>query len=288
MTNTTPLPKRVNVVAASVLALCAAIALLPRNAPARAEGATASPPLRPEPQATPAQEKPAGKSVQITLPGTIEPNAHIELRAPIGGVIERIGFEEGTSVRKGQLLVQLASPGLSAEVEAAEAELKRSDLELRRLRGVADHQPQVVAAAELEQAQAAMEASRANLRLKQARLAQTRIEAPWDGVISVTDVLPGAAVTPNTDLGSLYDLSAFKVRFGVTAEFVRKLHTGQKVQVRIEPGPADFITGEICLLAPVMDEATRTLLVKAKLDVTNQPLRPGMNAAVILTLPGDE
>lgn len=288
MTNATSLPKPLIGPAAPLLALCAALALLPRNTSARAEVANGAPPLRREAQALPAQDKPVVKSVQITVPGTIEPNAHIELRAPTGGLVEKIGFEDGASVRKGQLLVQFASPGLTAEVAAAEAELKRVDLDYRRLRAVADQHPELVANGSVEQAQAAMETSRANLQVKQARLAQTRIEAPWDGVMSAGDVQPGATVAPNAGLGSLYDLSAFKVRFGVAAELVRKLHTGQKVQVRIEPGPSDLIAGEICLLAPVLDEDTRTLLVKAKLGATNQPLRPGMNAAVILTLPNED
>lgn len=287
MRNATSFSKQLIAPAASLVALCAALALLPRNAPARAE-AKATPPVHREAEASPAQDKAGVKSIQITIPGTIEPNAHIELRAPIGGVIEKIGFEEGASVHKGQLLVQLASPGLKAEVAAAEAEFKRSDVEYRRLRGVADRQPQLVAASDLEQAQGAMERSRANLQVKQAHLAQTRIEAPWDGVIGASDIQPGAAVAPNTGLGSLYDLSAFKVRFAVAPEFVRKLHTGQKVQVRIEPGPSDSVAGEICVIAPVLDEATRTLLVKAKLARTNQALRPGMYAAVVLSLPSDD
>ncbi len=272
----------------SLIATGAALALLPFKAPARDETPNAPAalmgPRETTAQVPPSQQRSAGPA-EITLVGTIVPNAKIELRAGTTGVVEKIGFEEGDSVRKGQLLVQLASPGLSAEVAAAEADLKRTELDYHHL----SEAPQPLRPqGSLEQAQAAMEVSRANLQVKQTHLAAAKVEAPWDGVMGASEIQPGEVVAPNTRLGALYDLSSFKVQFGVPGEYILKLHKGQKVQVRLEPGSAQPITGEICFLAPAIDGTTRTLTVKAKLAKTDQALRPGMYAAVILTLPGGE
>jgi len=232
-------------------------------------------------------QRSAAQPAELSVWGVIQPNAKIELRARTSGVVEKIGFQEGATVRKGQLLVQLASPGLNAELAAAKAELKRTELESRRLRTVADQHPELVAAGSLEQAQAAMETSRANLELKQAQLAQTRVVAPWDGVIGASEIQPGESVTPNTPLGSLYDTSAFKVQFPVSAEYIRQLHKGQKVKVRFERVPG-LIEGEVCFIAPAIDPTTGTFQVKARLAESNHRLWPGMYATVILDLPAKD
>jgi len=108
--------------------------------------------------------------------------------------------------------------------------------------------------------------------------------------LTVCTTDPSAARTSYTftPVGSLYDLSAFKVRFAVPAEFIHKLPTGQKVRVRIESGPRELVDGEICLIAAAIDESTRTFAAKAKLATTNVFLRPGMFAAVLLSVPSDE
>jgi multidrug efflux pump subunit AcrA (membrane-fusion protein) len=157
---------------------------------------------------------------RLSVYGIIRPKAEIELRAGTCGVIEKVGFHEGATVRKGQLLVELASPGLAAESVAAEEQFKRTDLEYRRLRAVADQHAELVAAGSLEQAKAALEKSRANLEVKQEQSARTRVLAPWDGVIGASKLQPGQAVTSNTVLASLYDLSAFKVEFPVSEAYI--------------------------------------------------------------------
>lgn len=288
MSTITFFSRRLSAPSVLLAALCAAVALTPSKAPAR-DGTTnvldASGRGRHTQAQVPPSEKPSARPVEITLQGTIVPNAKIEVRAGTSGTVEKVGFEEGDFVRKGQLLVQLASPGLSAEVAVAEAQLKRAELDYRPLSEVPErHRPQ----GSLEQAQAAVEVSRANLQVKQARLAATKIEAPWDGVMGASEIHRGEVVAPNTPLGALYDLSSFKVQFGVPGDYVLKLQKGQKVQVRLEPGSARMIPGEICFLAPAIDETTRTLMVKAKLAKTDQALRSGMYASVILILPSGE
>ncbi len=92
-------------------------------------------------------------------------------------------------------------------------------------------------------------------------------------------------MTPNTPLASIYDTASFKVQFLVSESHIREVHKGQKVEVRVEFGPPDLLEGEICFIAPTIDEATRKFLVKAKLTDSNhrnQPLWPGMSATVIL------
>jgi membrane fusion protein, multidrug efflux system len=140
-----------------------------------------------------------GQPAQLTIMRTIQPNAKLELHTQIGGVIEKVGFREGAPVKQGQLLIQLASPGLTAELAAAEAEFNRVEAVYQRLHAMEDKN--VVSQDSLQQAQAAVEASRAHLEMKKGQLARARIVAPWDGVMGASDIQPGESVTPSTKLG---------------------------------------------------------------------------------------
>jgi bla regulator protein blaR1 len=236
----------------------------------------------------PTPRPPANESREVSIPGTIEPKAKIALHALKSGVIETIGFQEGAPVQQGQLLVQLASPTLRAELAAAEAEFKKADLTYQRLRQIAEGHPGLVAAQDLESAQSALAASRANLELKQKQLAQSQVVAPWAGVIGASDIQPGEAVTPNTSLGTLYDFSAFNVEFAAPAMCIGQLHKGQKIQVRVEAVSPELLDGEIRFIEPVIDETTRTFRVKASLSKSRHTLWPGMYATVVLDLPAKE
>ena len=172
---------------------------------------------------------------------------------------------------------------MNAELAAAEAEFNQAEAVYQRLPGMEDKN--VISQDSLQKARSAVDVSRANLEVKKGQLARTRILAPWDGVMGASDIQPGECVTPSTKLGILYDLSAFKVQFNVAAEYTHQLRTGQTVQVRIEAQPTELLKGEIYFVAPIIDETTRTIQVKAKLTKPNHRLLPGMYATAMLALP---
>lgn len=277
----------------AIIVLCSLAAVLPWRVVARN-----APPDKAEkrarvvaPSQLAATNSPAEEEIPLVFQGTIQPDAKIEVRTPVEGLIEQVGFREGSPVKKGQVLIQLANSTLSAEVTAAQTELKNAELVYRRLRGVEDNHAGLVSQEDLDKAESTLAKCRAELEIRKEQIGRTRITAPCDGTMGASEIRLGEYVTPKTLLGILYDLSSFKVQFDVSANYLSQLRLGQTIQVHVEDTPSkQSLEGKVYFIAPAIDEATHTAQVKARL-ATNLRLWAGMHATVTLTLPskaGDE
>ena len=200
-------------------------------------------------------------------------------------VIE-VAFEEGDRVRRGQVLVRLdpaipAAQAAQAEaaVEEAEAALRMAQAEMRRSVELA--RTEAVARQTLEQRQSAARQAEARLLAAQARrdeavarLAQTRIEAPADGVISRRSVLLGAVVQPGQEMFRLIRDGRLELAARVPELDLAQVQPGQAV--RVTHG-ARVIEGRVRMVAPLVAGDTRLGTVHVTLP-PESGLRPGMFA----------
>jgi len=127
----------------------------------------------------------------------------ISLQARVDGFLEGIYFEEGSRVRKGQLLYTIAPEPFEAKVNVARGQLAeakthlvKAESDLVRIRPLAEKnavsQSDLDAAvAQRDAAQASVEAAEANLESALIELGFTRVYSPIDGIIGKTEVYPG-------------------------------------------------------------------------------------------------
>ncbi len=204
-----------------------------------------------------------------------------------GGLrVLEVPVEPGDRVRQGQLLARLdnALPAAQAaqaaaavtEAEAAltiaQADLRRS-AELARTNSVARQtleQRQSVAM----QAEARLALARAQRDEAEARLAQTRILAPADGIVSRRSVLPGAVSQPGQEAMRIIRDGRLELDARVPELDLATVRPGQPVQVR--HGERD-IAAEVRAVAPVVGADTRLGIVHVALP-PDSGLRPGMFA----------
>jgi RND family efflux transporter MFP subunit len=205
----------------------------------------------------------------------------------IGGfrVIE-VGFEEGDAVKAGQVLVRLDAAILAAQAQQAEAaveeavaalQIAQSDLrrsaELARTDAVA-RQTLEQRQSTARQAEARLLSARARRDEAAARLEQTTIEAPADGVISRRSILPGAVVQPGQEMFRLIRDGRVELAARVPELDLATIQPGQPV--RVTHGER-VIEGSVRLVAPVIAGDTRLGLVYVTLP-PDSGLRPGMFA----------
>jgi membrane fusion protein, multidrug efflux system len=226
----------------------------------------------------PVEKRPLG--VEVEAVGTASANESAEVTSEISRKISAIRFNEGDLVRRGAVLVELDDDEERASVAEAEATLADSERQYRRSQDL--HTRNALSSAELDQIESTLKANRARLEAAQARLADTRILAGFDGRTGFRRVSVGTLVGPDTVITTLDDLSVIKLNFTVAETALSLVHEGLPVAA-VTPGiPGRRFEGKVTHLDSRVDPVTRSIVVRAQLPNPQRLLRPGMFMTVSL------
>ncbi len=219
-----------------------------------------------------------------------------------GGLrVVEVAVEEGDRVRQGQLLVRLEDSVLSAQRNAAEANVQEAEAALRvaqqdLVRSVELSRSDIAARQTLEQRQAAarqaearLSAARARRDEAAARVAQTRIVAPADGTVSRRTVLLGAVAPAGQEIARLIRDDRLELDARVPELDLAAVAPGQRV--RVVHGDRT-VEARVRAVAPTVAAEARLGVVHVALP-PDAGLRPGMfaraeiqtGAATALTVP---
>ena len=209
--------------------------------------------------------------------GALKSRQSTMLRPEVAGRVARIAFEDGASVRKGQLLVQLDDVLQQAELSQAQAQVSIARANLTRNRELVAEN--FVAPRVVEESQAALQVAEAQLALAQARLARMRIVAPFDGTLGIRTVNLGDYVKDGADLVNLEDTRSLYVDFRLPERYQGKVAAGQAVVVELDALPGKTFTAKVVALDALIDANGRSLAVRAVLPAQpGSALRPGLFA----------
>ena len=111
-----------------------------------------------------------------------------------------------------------------------------------------------------------------------------RILAPFEGVIGARSISPGQVIGRNITLIQLVDLDPVKVEVNVPERYLSQIGLGQSIEFSVAAFPNDRFKGEVYFVSPLLDAATRTALVKARIPNPDLKLKGGMFANLVLTL----
>jgi RND family efflux transporter MFP subunit len=239
--------------------------------------------------------------------GRSEPLEAVEIRARVLGLIDKVHFEPGAMVKKGDLLFTLDARLYKATVELAEAEVKRAETRLKvaeadfqrvkRLAetGVISREEVDKTSAERTDAEAAVTVARAKMDAARFDLESTRLTAPISGRIGRALLTAGnyvpAGTTPLTSIVSLDPLGVgFDVDEANYLQLQRRLREG-KVKTKKEtelPVEARFRDeaprqARVDFVDNRVDPSTGTIHMRAVLANADGLLLPGMFAHVRLT-----
>jgi HlyD family secretion protein len=177
----------------------------------------------------------------------------------------------GDRVKKGQLLARLAGDTLAADVAATRANIAEAEASMLEANANAERARQLqstgaISAQQIQQyttaeatARARSSALKAKLRADEVRAAQTRISAPYDGVISARMATEGAIASPGQELFRLIRAGRLEWRADVAASDLARVVPG--MTVRVTPAGGDPVMGKVRMVAPTVDAATRNGLV---------------------------
>jgi membrane fusion protein (multidrug efflux system) len=219
---------------------------------------------------------------KIVTVGSVKANESVIIRSEIPGIVREIQFQEGTSVKKGDILVILKDDVHKAELDQAEANLKLSQSNHERteklLKDKFKSMAQAdVALSEFKRDQALVERSRAMYD-------KTKLRAPFDGIIGLRLVSPGDYITVGEDIVNLESIDPVKIDFRVPEIFVSKVKPGQEVLIKTDAHANREYRGKIYAINPQVDVNGRSLAMRAEVQNQDRTLLPGMFVIVTVML----
>lgn len=253
------------------------------------------------------------------LVGQIFGQQDIPIRARVDGLLLKISFEEGSRVRKGQLLYSIDPDPYQAEVAAKESLLAEARTLMVNAKNELDRYiplaaMNAVSKSDLDAAQATYEAAQANVQAARANLEQARIrlgycsiEAPIDGLIGATQAREGEYVGRNPNpviLNTVSRIDTARVQFSISEakylelfkaytsgrsreEAAREIREGKmdpNVELILADGSLFEEKGTVDFVNSQINASTGSLLIQASFPNPSGILRPGLYAKVRLQL----
>ncbi len=217
----------------------------------------------------------------IPLPGELLPFLSVDLSPKITGIVESVNVDRGTTVKKGDVLIQLNAPELHAQRREAEAQLRAAKITYARLRSAAST-PGIVAGNDLELAQHHQEALIARLQSLQAMETYLQVMAPFDGVITQRNIHPGAVVGPDVASGRalpllrLEQISLLRLIVPVPEVYAGSIAKGATVPFTVSAYLEETFQGVVSRISQSVDPKTRSMPVEMDVDNRTMRLAAGM------------
>ena len=189
-------------------------------------------------------------------------------------------FEDGQQVEKGDVIVVLEQREQQAQLDAARARMEQDKRELARLEGLlAD---KAVPRQDYDNRQTMLEVTQQEVAEMEARVAYRTLRAPFDGVLGVRMISPGALVQPGDVITTLDDISSIKLDFTVPSAYLSALKPGVEIEAVADALENRVVHGRIESVNTRVDPITRSVLVRALLPNEDHMLKPGLLLKVTL------
>ncbi len=250
--------------------------------------------------------------VEVSATGTLQPVTKVDVSSEQSGVVRAVNFAENQRVKKGDVLAELDTATLSAQVERAEASLLAAKARVKdaqttsvekqqalsrsgklKARGMATVQDNETASAASQRAENAITSANADvaiaeaeLKLQQAALAKATIYAPIDGIILTRSVDTGQTVAASLSAPILFviaqNLEDMQLEAAIDEADIGSVAKGQTASFTVDAYPDSKFSAVISDIAYASVTTDNVVTYEAKLSVDNKDLllRPGMTANV--------
>src|SRR5512139_2001351 len=263
--------------------------------------------------ATVSQVYPSQAFTMLNASGYVVAQRKSALASKVTGRLIWLGVEEGSFVKKDQVIARLENQDVSASkdqaaanvnvarfnLEQAQAELRDATVSLNRnkellSRGVVARQTYDDVLARYEKAAAGVAAAESTLKAVTAALEgatalleYTLIRAPFNAVVLTKDADIGDIVTPlgaaanaKAAVVTIADMSSLEVEADVSESNLNRIKPGQPCEIQLDALPDQRFRGEIHMIVPTADRSKATVMVKVRFIDKDSRILPEMSAKV--------
>src|SRR4051794_173652 len=233
-----------------------------------------------------------------------------------GGRLARLKFEEGTRVRKGEIIAEIEHADTDAQLEASRRAVAEAEAQLAQAIAARDEDVRsfdrqralmrdgittdaaltgaqsaaAVSAARVRSAEAAIASARARVRVAEEALENTNVRAPFDGVVIRKRAEIGETVSPfgvqgqssreGGAIATIADLAELEVQTEVSENTVAKLSAGMPAEVKLKAYDDQIYRGRLRQIFPSADRAKAIVEVRVSILNPDDHVKPEMTASV--------
>jgi RND family efflux transporter MFP subunit len=214
-------------------------------------------------------------SDNLSILGTIVANKEVNVVAETQGKVLEVAFKNGDAVSQGQTLVRVDSELRSAGVMAAQVNYDKAQADLNRYEALLKDKS--IPEAQVEAARFGLKAAEAQLITAKRQLADTKVTAPFSGVINSKNIEVGAMLQIGTAVASLIDINNLKVKVSLAEKEVFKIKRGDKVSITTDVYTGYSFDGVVDVIGAKGDEAHNyPVEIMLQNNDSSHPLKAGM------------
>lgn len=245
------------------------------------------------------------------ITGTVNAYEEVKISPRVSGTkVTKIYKEEGDLVREGEVLADLDTDMIDAQIaqakagrasamaaiKQAEAQVSTIGKDYERIKKL--YEEEVVPKQKLDQIEGQYLAAKASLEMAKRKLEEAealirqlelsrsyhRVTAPVSGIVSQRNVDVGEMVSPSTIMFKISNISEVKVRGSVPETYLPLMKPGIRATVLVDTYPDREFSGSVRIVSPSIDPKTRTAEIEIRIENKGLLLRPGMFARARIDL----
>ena len=254
---------------------------------------------------------------RMVLPGTVQAWYEAPIYARVPGYLKDWYFDYGAHVKKGDVLAEIETPDLDAQLAAAQAKLNSAqavvvvrqaekqfaETTYQRWRdspkGVVSEQEQESKQADYNSAVARVRAAQAEAAADQGEVDRLqalegfkKILAPFDGVVTARETDIGALINAGSgnngpELFRVADIHQMRVYVQVPQQLSAGIRQGLTAELQLPQYPDKTFKATVATTSSAINMSARTLLAELHAENHNDELQPGAYAQVTFELPSD-
>jgi len=209
--------------------------------------------------------------------GSLLPDEEVNLAFETSGKVVGLYFEEGRRVRKGELMAKINDRPLQAQLLKLQAQKKLVEEREFRQRQLLDRD--AISRESYDQVATELQSIEADIILIEARIAETELRAPFDGIVGLRMISEGAFATTQTKIVRLVKIRPLKIEFSIAERYAGEVTPGFPISFNID-GFSESFEAKVYAIDPKVDINTRTITVRALYPNTNEELKPGRYASI--------
>jgi membrane fusion protein (multidrug efflux system) len=219
----------------------------------------------------------------LSAVGSVVAERGVTVSNEVPGVVTRIRFESGDTVKTGQVLVEIDASIERAALATALARRELAFSNVQRTRKLAESA--TITAAKVDQDENQLKTADAEIAQLQAQIDRKTVRAAFSGKLGIREVNLGQYLNPGTELTTLESLDSVFVDFTLPQQTLQDVTIGLPVNLKVSGEQALEASGSVAAVDPSIDNTTRTIRVRASVPNPGQKLRPGMFVDVKVVLP---
>lgn len=220
---------------------------------------------------------------RLSALGTGDAIQSVTVMPQVSGMLAEIAIKSGDRIAKGQVIARLENEEQRIARDQAQVALK-SATEKNQLYA---NLKSAVSRIDAFDAAIALEAAKLALASAELELKRREIVAPIGGVAGIVTVNPGDNVTTSTAIATVDDRSELLIDFWVPERFAPIIKVGQPLTATAVARQGKLYEGSVAAVDNRIDEASRTLRIRARIANENDDLRAGMAFTVTMGFEGE-